>query len=125
VPVVTRALIGINALVFFYELALPDKSLESLFYLFGIVPARFTDSGRANRGRLSRGWLLGVFDPSIPARRLAAYPQQYVDTVDLRIGWPSSAEWALGTIVGASMLFGGVARLMITLAARSLVSEVT
>ena len=37
--------------------------------------------------------------------------------------WPSSAEWALGTLVGVSMLFGGVARLMISLAARHLVSE--
>ena len=46
-PLVTRALILINALVFCYELALPDKSLEGLFYLFGIVPARFTEPGWA------------------------------------------------------------------------------
>src|SRR5205823_4911172 len=42
VPVVTRALILINALVFFFELALPQESVEQIFYLFGIVPARFT-----------------------------------------------------------------------------------
>src|SRR5437016_4691093 len=42
VPVVTRALILINALVFFFELALPQGSVEQIFYLFGIVPARFT-----------------------------------------------------------------------------------
>jgi membrane associated rhomboid family serine protease len=42
VPVVTRALILINVLVFFFELALPKQGLEQLFYLFGIVPARFT-----------------------------------------------------------------------------------
>ncbi|HYR23148.1 MAG TPA: rhomboid family intramembrane serine protease [Chthoniobacterales bacterium] len=42
VPVVTRALILINVLVFFFELMLPQQSIESLFYLFGIVPARFT-----------------------------------------------------------------------------------
>jgi len=42
VPVVTRALILINALVFFFELALPQPTLEQLFYLFGMVPARFT-----------------------------------------------------------------------------------
>lgn len=41
VPVVTRALILINALVFFFELALPPQARESLFYLFGVVPARF------------------------------------------------------------------------------------
>ena len=42
VPVVTRALVLINVLVFFFELALPKQGLEQLFYLFGIVPARFT-----------------------------------------------------------------------------------
>jgi membrane associated rhomboid family serine protease len=42
VPVVTRALILINVLVFFFELMLPEQSIENLFYLFGIVPARFT-----------------------------------------------------------------------------------
>src|SRR6059058_5071395 len=42
VPVVTRALILINFLVFFFELMLPQQSVEQIFYLFGIVPARFT-----------------------------------------------------------------------------------
>jgi membrane associated rhomboid family serine protease len=42
VPVVTRALILINALVFFFELSLPQESVEQIFYLFGVVPARFT-----------------------------------------------------------------------------------
>ena len=42
VPVVTRALILINVLVFFFELMLPPQSVEQIFYLFGIVPARFT-----------------------------------------------------------------------------------
>jgi membrane associated rhomboid family serine protease len=42
VPVVTRALILINAVVFFFELSLPQESVEQIFYLFGIVPARFT-----------------------------------------------------------------------------------
>src|SRR2546430_11306648 len=42
VPVVTRALILINVLVFFLELMLPRQGVEQLFYLFGIVPARFT-----------------------------------------------------------------------------------
>src|SRR5437764_6084003 len=42
VPVVTRALILINVLVFFFVLMLPQQSVEQIFYLFGIVPARFT-----------------------------------------------------------------------------------
>src|SRR5437870_9772696 len=42
VPVVTRALILINALVFFFELALPQESVDHIFSLVGIVQARFT-----------------------------------------------------------------------------------
>jgi membrane associated rhomboid family serine protease len=42
VPVVTRALILVNVVVFFFELALPKEAVEQLFYLFGIVSARFT-----------------------------------------------------------------------------------
>ena len=44
VPVVTRALILINVVLFFFELMLPRQGVEQLFYLFGIVPARFTHS---------------------------------------------------------------------------------
>src|SRR5271157_4734544 len=54
-PVVTRAIILLNALVFFYELALPDKGLESLFYSFGIVPDRFTDPAWAGSAGLPAG----------------------------------------------------------------------
>jgi membrane associated rhomboid family serine protease len=42
VPVVTRALILINVIIFFFELTLPRQSVELLFYVFGLVPARFT-----------------------------------------------------------------------------------
>jgi membrane associated rhomboid family serine protease len=41
IPVVTRALILVNVVVFFFELGLSDYGLEQVFYLFGIVPARF------------------------------------------------------------------------------------
>src|SRR2546423_13333976 len=40
-PVATRALILVNVVVFFFELGLPHQSVEPLFYLFGLVPARF------------------------------------------------------------------------------------
>jgi uncharacterized membrane protein HdeD (DUF308 family) len=36
--------------------------------------------------------------------------------------WPSNSPWVIGTIVGISMLFSGIARLMLSLAARRLVS---
>lgn len=32
--------------------------------------------------------------------------------------WPSSSEWVIGTLVGISMLFSGISRLMLSLAAR-------
>lgn len=41
-PIVTWALICANVLVFVFQLALPESQLERLFYLFGIVPLRFT-----------------------------------------------------------------------------------
>jgi len=37
--------------------------------------------------------------------------------------WPSSSEWAIGILVGVSMLFSGTSRLMISLAARSVTSK--
>lgn len=37
--------------------------------------------------------------------------------------WPANAGWVLGLIVGFSMLFSGIARLMLSLAARRLTSE--
>jgi membrane associated rhomboid family serine protease len=49
VPVVTRTFILINVVVFFFELALPQETLEQVFYLFGIVPARFAHPNWAAR----------------------------------------------------------------------------
>jgi len=37
--------------------------------------------------------------------------------------WPSSSPWVIGTLVGVSMLFSGASRLMLSLAARSLVAK--
>ena len=41
-PVATYVLLLINSLVFLFELTLPPAMLERLFYLFGMVPARYT-----------------------------------------------------------------------------------
>lgn len=38
--------------------------------------------------------------------------------------WPASTEWAIGTLVGISMIFSGSARLMLSMAARSVVKKV-
>jgi len=37
--------------------------------------------------------------------------------------WPSSTEWVIGTLVGISMLFSGISRLMLSLAARHVVAK--
>jgi uncharacterized membrane protein HdeD (DUF308 family) len=37
--------------------------------------------------------------------------------------WPSSSAWAVGILVGVSMLFSGTSRLMLSLAARSVTSK--
>src|SRR5437762_11747431 len=41
-PIATRALILVNVVVFFFQLGLPHQTVEQVFYLFGVVPARFT-----------------------------------------------------------------------------------
>lgn len=38
--------------------------------------------------------------------------------------WPSDAPWVIGTLVGISMLFSGVSRLVLCLAARSVIAKV-
>ncbi|MGH9746100.1 MAG: HdeD family acid-resistance protein [Candidatus Acidiferrales bacterium] len=37
--------------------------------------------------------------------------------------WPNSTEWVIGTLVGLSILFSGTTRLMMSLAARRLVTQ--
>ena len=32
--------------------------------------------------------------------------------------WPSSAAWAIGTLVGVSLIMSGISRIMLSLAAR-------
>jgi membrane associated rhomboid family serine protease len=41
-PIATWLLILINGVIFVFELMMPQPTLERFFYLFGIVPARFT-----------------------------------------------------------------------------------
>lgn len=39
--------------------------------------------------------------------------------------WPASTTWVIGTLVGISMIFSGVARLMLSLAARRLAKSLS
>ena len=49
-PFATWTIIAINVLVFFFELSMPEDTLQRFFYLFGIVPARFTHPEWARLG---------------------------------------------------------------------------
>jgi len=55
------------------------------------------------------GWL--IFDSVIT----------FILAVMIFSTWPSSAAWVVGVLVGISMLFSGMTRLMLTLAARRIV----
>jgi uncharacterized membrane protein HdeD (DUF308 family) len=39
--------------------------------------------------------------------------------------WPSSSVWAIGTLVGVSMIISGVTRVMMSLAVRSATEEIS
>ena len=56
------------------------------------------------------GWL--IFDSIIT----------FILAVMIWSTWPSSSAWAVGTLVGISMLFSGVSRLMFSLSARRIVA---
>ena len=51
-PIATYYLIGINVLVFMLELSLGPAGIKSLFYHFGIVPARFSHPAWAEQAGL-------------------------------------------------------------------------
>jgi uncharacterized membrane protein HdeD (DUF308 family) len=63
------------------------------------------------RGLSGSGWLF--FDGAI-ALILGAM---------IALSWLSSSEWAIGTLIGVSMLFAGFTRLQIAMAARRLVAK--
>lgn len=42
-PWMNYLLIGLNTLVFLYQLALPEEKMERLFFEWGLVPLRFSD----------------------------------------------------------------------------------
>jgi uncharacterized membrane protein HdeD (DUF308 family) len=98
----------------FYVLANPVAGLASLtfavaVYLFveGILEFILSFQLRPAPGA---GWLLvdGIIT--------------LVLAVMIWTTWPSSAAWVVGTLVGISMLFSGITRLMLSLAVRRLVA---
>ncbi|MGA7918764.1 MAG: DUF308 domain-containing protein [Candidatus Acidiferrales bacterium] len=114
--VLLKALLGLLYLcVAVYLLSHPARGLATLtlalaFYLLieGVTEIVLFFQHRPARGS---GWFL--FD-GIITLILGAM---------IWTTWPSSTEWVLGTIVGISIFFGGVTRLMISLAARRVVTN--
>jgi uncharacterized membrane protein HdeD (DUF308 family) len=113
--VVWEILLGIvYGAIGFYLLARPVAGLASLtlavaIYLFieGVLEFVLSFQLRPAPGS---GWLL--FD-GIVTLVLAAM---------IWSTWPSSAAWVVGTLVGISMFFSGITRLMLSMAVRRIVA---
>jgi uncharacterized membrane protein HdeD (DUF308 family) len=109
--VVWQILLGlVYGFIGFYVLANPVAGLASLtfaiaIYLFAEGVLEFMLSFQL-RPAPGSGWLLadGVIT--------------LILAVMIWSTWPSSAAWVVGTLVGISMLFSGVTRLMLSLSAR-------
>ena len=91
-------------------LAFPLAALASLTLLLGVyllVDAAL-EFGLAFRLRPRSGWGWLMFD-GVVALVLA---------IVIFARWPHSALWVIGTLVGISILFSGIARFMLSMAAR-------
>jgi len=113
--IVWELLLGVAyGVIGFYVLANPVAGLASLtiavaIYLFVEGVLEFVLSFQL-RPAPGAGWLLvdGIIT--------------LVLAVMIWRTWPSSAAWVVGTLVGISMLFSGITRLMLSLAVRRLVA---
>lgn len=104
----------VYALVGFYVLANPAIGLATLtfviaFYLFveGVLEFALAIQLRSEAGA---GW---IFFDGIVTLILAFMIWRH---------WPSSSVWAIGTLVGVSMLFSGITRLMLSYGVRKIVA---
>jgi len=113
--VVWQILLGLAyGVIGFYILAHPLAGLASLtfavaFYLFVEAVLEFILWSQL-RSVAGTGWLLlnGIVTLILAAMIWST--------------WPSSAAWVIGTLVGISILFSGISRLVLSLAARRLVA---
>jgi uncharacterized membrane protein HdeD (DUF308 family) len=99
-----------------YTLAHPVAGLASLtlllvIYLFVEGVLEFILSFRL---RPLRGWNWLLFDGIVTL----------ILAVMIWRSFPSSTEWVIGTLVGISMLFSGIARLSLSMAARRVIARI-
>jgi uncharacterized membrane protein HdeD (DUF308 family) len=90
---------GLLSLTFLLILYLVFEGVLELIHGFQVRP------------RAGSGWL--IFDGILTL----------ILAVLLWRAWPSSSVWAIGTLIGISMLFSGFSRLMLSLAARRAVNN--
>lgn len=115
--VIWRALVGL-AYIFFgvYLIAHPTIGVASLTLVLGslfLVEGIF-DIGLFFQVRSIRGSAWILFDGIVTLLLgLLIYLQ-----------WPSSSAWAIGTLVGVSMIISGVTRLMVSLAVRKATDQI-
>ena len=98
----------------FYILRNPSIGLASLtfaiaFFLFVEAFLEFALSYQL-RGESGTGWFL--FDGIVTL----------ILAILIWASWPSSSQWAIGTLIGVSMLFSGIARVMLTSTVRRMIS---
>ena len=111
--VVWKLLVGLAYLVFgAYLLMHPALGvasltlvLASLFLIEGLLDIVLFFQMRSVRGS---GWVLGDGIITLLLGLL------------IYLRWPSSSAWAIGTLVGVSMIISGIARVMFSLAVRKL-----
>ena len=96
--------VGVYTL-FHLAAGLETLTLALAIYLFAEAILEFVLSFRL-RPRPGSGWLL--FDGIITL----------ILSILIWKTWPSNTPWVIGTLVGISMLFSGVSRLVVSLAAR-------
>jgi uncharacterized membrane protein HdeD (DUF308 family) len=113
--VVWQILLGLlYGAIGFYVIARPVAGLESLtlalaLYLLIEGVLEFVLWSRL-RGIAGSGWLMvdGIITLVLAAMIWST--------------WPSSAVWVVGTLIGISMLFSGITRLMLSVAARRILA---
>ena len=110
-----QVLLGIvYGFIGYYVLAHPVAGLAGL--TFAIAAFLFVEAviemvlSFELRPAAGSGWL--IFDSIIT----------FILAVMIWSTWPSSSAWAVGTLIGISMLFSGVSRLMFSLSARGIVA---
>ena len=114
--VIWRLLVGLAYICFGgYMIARPALGVASLTL---VLASLFLVEGALNialyfrvRSILRAGWIL--FDGMVTLLLGAMIYMQ----------WPSSSAWAIGTLVGMSLIFSGVTRAMVSLAIRRAASE--